>query len=145
MPPLWHGLFCTAKLPPSRLGADGLAKDEGLLPAASDFPNKLFGGARFDFRSSLHIGEKIRAESEVISFNLKEGRSGIFIVGLVQHRIYNDAGLAVIEKMTLFSARHQKKRPTNFHEKRRLAPSCHIHPSGRARPSAHVPAFGRNL
>ncbi len=98
LPPLWHGLFCTAKLPPSRLGADGLAKDEGLLPAASDFPNKLFGGARFDFRSSLRIGEKIRKESEVISFNLKEGRSGIFIVGLVQHRIYNDAGLAVIEE-----------------------------------------------
>ena len=52
LPPLWHGLFCTAKLPPSRLGPDGLARDEGLLPAAADYPNKLFGGARFEFRAA---------------------------------------------------------------------------------------------
>ena len=98
LPPLWHGLFCTAKLPPARLGADGLAKDEGLLPAAADYPNKLFGGARFDFRSPLRIGDTIRKESEVMSFDLKEGRSGAFIVGLVQHRILNDGGIAVVEE-----------------------------------------------
>ncbi|MGB0632072.1 MAG: FAS1-like dehydratase domain-containing protein [Alphaproteobacteria bacterium] len=98
LPPLWHGLFCTAKLPPARLGADGLAKDEGLLPAAADYPNKLFGGARFEFRQPLRIGDRIRKESEVMSFDLKEGRSGAFIVGLVQHRILNDGGIAVIEE-----------------------------------------------
>tara|TARA_B100000676_G_scaffold233730_1_gene233123 strand:+ start:2191 stop:3057 length:867 start_codon:yes stop_codon:yes gene_type:complete len=98
LPPLWHGLFCTAKLPPSRLGTDGLAKDEDLLPAAADYPNKLFGGARFDFRSPLRIGDRIHKESEVLSFDLKEGRSGIFIVGLVQHRISNGDGIAVVEE-----------------------------------------------
>ncbi|MAJ93525.1 MAG: acyl-CoA dehydrogenase [Rhodospirillaceae bacterium] len=98
LPPLWHGLFCTAKLPPSRLGTDGLAKDEGLLPAAADYPNKLFGGARFDFRSPLRIGDRIHKESEVLSFDLKEGRSGAFISGLVQHRISNGDGIAVVEE-----------------------------------------------
>lgn len=98
LPPLWHGLFCTAKLPPSRLGPDGLAKDEGLLPAAPDYPNKLFGGARFEFRHPLRIGEKIRKESEVISFNLKEGRTGPFIVALIEHRLSNAAGIAVVEQ-----------------------------------------------
>lgn len=98
LPPLWHGLFCTAKLPPSRLGPDGLAKDEGLLPAAPEFPNKLFGGARFAFHGPLRIGDAIRKESEVMSFEAKEGRTGPFIVGLVQHRIYNAAGLAVTEE-----------------------------------------------
>ena len=98
LPPLWHGLFCTAKLPPSRLGPDGLAKDEGLLPAAADFPNKLFGGARFEFLQPLRIGDRIRKESEVMSFDLKEGRSGAFIVGLIQHRISTDDGIAVVEE-----------------------------------------------
>ena len=71
LPPLWHGLFCTAKLPPARLGPDGLAKDEGLLPAAAAYPNKLFGGARFDFRHPLRIGDTMRKESEVMSFALR--------------------------------------------------------------------------
>ena len=97
LPPLWHGLFCNAKLPPDRLGVDGLARDEGLLPAAIDYPNKLFGGARFDFRSPLHIGDRIRKESQVMSFDFKNGRSGGFIVCLVQHRVSNDDGLAIVE------------------------------------------------
>ncbi|MFT5488107.1 MAG: 3-methylfumaryl-CoA hydratase [Paracoccaceae bacterium] len=96
--PLWHGLFCTAKLPPSRLGADGLAKDEGWLPAAPEYPNKLFGGARFTFHHPLCIGDTIRKESEVMSFDLKEGRTGPFIVGLIEHRISNGDGVAVVEQ-----------------------------------------------
>ena len=98
LPPMWHGLFCTAKLPPSRLGEDGLAKDEGLLPATAAFPRKLFGGGRFEFRSPLRIGDRIRKESEVMSFDMKEGRSGAFIVGLVQHRISKEEGVAVVEE-----------------------------------------------
>jgi 3-methylfumaryl-CoA hydratase len=98
LPPLWHGLFCNAKLPPSRLGGDGLGKDEGLLPAAQDYPNKLFGGARFDFKLPLRIGDQISKESEVMSFKLKEGRSGPFIVGLIEHRIMNHIGVAVVEQ-----------------------------------------------
>lgn len=98
LPPLWHGLFCTAKLPPSRLGPDGLAKDEGLLPAVADYPNKLFGGARFEFRAKLRIGDDIRKESEVMSFDIKDGRSGSFIVGLIEHRVSNAQGLAVVEQ-----------------------------------------------
>lgn len=115
LPPLWHGLFCTAKLPPSRLGPDGLAKDEGLLPAAAEFPNKLFGGARFEFRTPLRIGDRIRKESEVMSFDAKEGRTGAFIVGLVEHRIYNDEGLAVVEQNDILfrpAAKSKPSRPT---------------------------------
>ena len=98
VPPLWHGLFCTSKLPPPRLGADGLAKDEGLLPAAPDYPDKLFGGARFDFRHPLRIGDEIKKESEVMSFDLKEGRTGMFIIGLIENRVSNSDGIAVVEQ-----------------------------------------------
>ena len=98
LPPLWHGLFCTAKLPPARLGPDGLAKDEELLPYAIEYPDKLFGGARFEFRSPLCIGDRIRKQSEVMSYDLKSGRSGAFIIGLVQHRIFKGDGIAIVEE-----------------------------------------------
>ena len=113
LPPLWHGLFCTAKLPPARLGADGLAKDEGLLPAAPDYPNKLFGGARFEFRNPLRIGEEIRKESEVLSFDLKDGKSGAFIVGLIEHRISNARGVAVTEQNDIIYRPLSAARPSS--------------------------------
>lgn len=97
LPPLWHGMFCTAKLPPDRLGADGLAKDEGLLPEATGFPHKLFGGARFSFDRPVRIGEAIRKESEIMGFEAKEGRSGAFLVGRVQHRVVTEGGIAIVE------------------------------------------------
>jgi len=98
LPLLWHGLFCTSTLSPSRLGADGLPRNEVLLPETDLFPNKLFGGARFDFRGSLHVGDQIIRESEVMSFDVKSGKSGPFILCRVQHRISNTKELAVIEE-----------------------------------------------
>lgn len=114
LPPLWHGLFCTAKLPPARLGDDGLARDEGLLPAAAEYPNKLFGGARFEFRAPLRIGDAIRKESEVVSFDRKEGKSGPFIVGLIEHRVLNDAGVAVVERNDIIFRPAAAARPVSF-------------------------------
>ena len=98
LPPLWHGLYCTASLPPSRLGPDGLAGDEELLPAAPEYPVRLFGGARYRFERPLRIGDRIRKESEMASFDLKQGRGGAFVAGLVRHRVHGPAGLAVTEE-----------------------------------------------
>ena len=98
LPPLWHGLYCSASLPPSRLGPDGLARDEELLPASPEYPVRLFGGARYRFERPLRIGDRIRKESEMASFDLKQGRGGAFVVGLVRHRIHGPAGLAVTEE-----------------------------------------------
>ena len=98
LPPLWHGLYCTASLPPSRLGPDGLAGDEELLPSAPEYPVRLFGGARYRFERPLRIGDRIRKESEMASFDLKQGRGGAFVAGLVRHRVHGPAGLAVTEE-----------------------------------------------
>ena len=98
MPPLWHGMFCTAKLPPDRLGPDGLALDEPLLPSLPDYPQKLFGGARFTFGRPIRIGEEIRKESEIVRFDAKEGRSGAFLLATVAHRIIGPDGLATLEE-----------------------------------------------
>ena len=49
VPPLWHGLFCVARLPPGRLGADGLPAGTSILPDVEGFPRRLFGGARYRF------------------------------------------------------------------------------------------------
>ena len=87
LPPLWHGMFCTTKLPPERMGEDGLPRDEALLPAIEGFPAKLFAGARFSFRAPIRIGDEITRESEVTGFEPKEGRSGRMIFARVEHRV----------------------------------------------------------
>jgi 3-methylfumaryl-CoA hydratase len=96
--PRWHGLFCTAKLPPDRLGEDGLPKDETLLPAVPDLPQRLFAGARFAFHGALRIGDAIRKESRVAGFEEKQGRAGRLLFARVEHRVTGPAGLAVVEE-----------------------------------------------
>ena len=98
LPPLWHGLFCTAKTPPARLGSDGLPREGGLPAPVPGFPERLFGGARYRFHSPLRLGQPIRRESEVQSVIPKEGRTGPFLVALVRHRIYGNEELAIVEE-----------------------------------------------
>jgi 3-methylfumaryl-CoA hydratase len=98
LPPLWHGMFCTAKLPRSRLGDDGLARDEAMLPAIPGYPTKLFAGARFRFERPLTIGERVRKVSSIAGFEAKSGRSGVLLFAKVEHRFSGTEGVAVIEE-----------------------------------------------
>ena len=98
LPPLWHGLYCTAKLAPDRLAADGLAKDETLLPAVPELPQRLFAGARFTFHRPLRIGEAVRKDSRIARFEAKEGRSGRLLFAHVEHRVSGPAGLCIVEE-----------------------------------------------
>ena len=98
LPPLWHGLFCTPKLPPDRLADDGLPKDETLLPGIPDLPQRLFAGARFTFHAPLRIGDPIRKDSRISRFEPKEGKSGPLLFATVEHRVSGPDGLAVTEE-----------------------------------------------
>lgn len=98
LPPLWHGIFCTTKLAPDRLGADGLPRDEALLPAVPGLPRKLFAGARFEFQSPILIGERIRRISEIAGFEAKDGRGGPLLFARVVHRIDGPRGVVIVEE-----------------------------------------------
>jgi len=98
LPPLWHGLFCTPKLPPDRLADDGLPQDEALLPGIPDLPQRLFAGARFTFHQPLKIGDPIKKESRIARFEPKEGKSGPLLFATVEHRVSGPGGLAVTEE-----------------------------------------------
>lgn len=98
VPPMWHGLFCVAKVPPSRTGSDGLPKGTGLPPEAPEFPDRLFGGARCRFLRPLRIGDAVRKESEVVAFEAKKGRRGGFLLARVRHAFRAAGELAVVEE-----------------------------------------------
>lgn len=98
LPPLWHGLYCTPKLPPDRLSPDGLPKDETILPAIPDLPQRLFAGARFAFHGALRIGDAIRKESRLAGLEEKQGRAGRLVFARIEHRVSGPAGLAVVEE-----------------------------------------------
>jgi len=97
IPPLWHGLFCTPALPPTALGADGMARDDPLLPTLPDFPRRRFGEARFRFLRPIRIGEPIRRVSEISGFAPKAGSGGRFLRMSVRHTIEGPGGPAAIE------------------------------------------------
>ena len=97
IPPLWHGLFCTAALPPAALGADGMARDDPLLPALAGFPRRRFGEARFRFLRPIRVGERIRRVSEISGFAPKAGSGGRFLRMSVRHVIEGPGGPAATE------------------------------------------------
>ncbi|MBM3523301.1 MAG: acyl-CoA dehydrogenase [Alphaproteobacteria bacterium] len=98
LPPLWHGMFGTTKLPAERLGHDGLPQDETLLPEMPELPRRLFAGARFEFLAPILIGERIRRTSRIAGFEAKEGRAGRLLFARVVHEIEGPRGLATLEE-----------------------------------------------
>lgn len=98
LPETWHGIFCTAKLSPSRLNEDGLASDQTLLPSLDEYPRRMFGGARFRFEQPIRIGDSIRKESKIARADLKDGKSGKFIVAVIEHSIIGPNGVTTVEE-----------------------------------------------
>lgn len=98
VPPLWHGLFCVARLPPGRLGLDGLPAGTSILPDIEGFPRRLFGGARYRFSDPLRIGRDVQKASEVVAIERKSARSGEMIVATVRHLFVQDGTLATEEE-----------------------------------------------
>ena len=98
LPHLWHGLFCTPKPASRDLGPDGLPAESGMPPQIPEFPNRLFGGARYRFRRLIRIGDVIRRESSILSLSRKEGQTGAMIIAVVEHRIYANGELAIMEE-----------------------------------------------
>ena len=98
LPHLWHGLFCNPKPASRDLGPEGLPAESGMPPRVPEFPDRLFGGARYRFPCRIRIGDIVRRESGILSLSPKKGRSGALIVAVVEHRIFANGKLAVLEE-----------------------------------------------
>jgi len=97
IPPGWHWLYFLEARPASELGQDGHPRVGGFLPATG-LPRRMWAGGRIDFRRPLRIGDAIRRDSEIVSIEPKEGRSGRLVFVTVRHTVSAAGETAVVEE-----------------------------------------------
>ena len=96
VPPGWHSGYLTAKTPHARLGDDGLPLDTGVVPAMP-LPRRMYAGAAVRWEGDLHVGERLRAETELRDITARQGSTGTLIFVTTERRIYGEGGLAIVE------------------------------------------------
>lgn len=97
LPELWHWLYFLPHAPQSEIGEDGHPKRGGFLPPVP-LPRRMWAGGRLTWHAELKIGDAIKRVSTIKSVEHKSGRSGDLIFVLVEHQIFNAAGLAITEE-----------------------------------------------
>ena len=98
IPPGWHWLYFLEAKPASELGPDGHPRRGGFLPPVP-LPRRMWAGGRIEFRRALKVGETLRRDSEIISVEPKQGKSGSLVFVTVRHTVNAAANdIAVVEE-----------------------------------------------
>ena len=100
IPPGWHWLYFLEARPASELGPDGHPKRGGFLPPIA-LPRRMWAGGRLEFKRALRIGESAQRESEILSVESKEGKSGNLVFVTVRHTVTAGADVAVVEEQDI--------------------------------------------
>lgn len=93
----WHWLYFLDAKPASELGPDGHPRRGGFLPPIP-LPRRMWAGGRLEFVRPLRVGETIRRDSEIVSIESKQGRSGALVFVTVRHLVHAGGALAVREE-----------------------------------------------
>ena len=86
LPPAWHWLYFLEAKPASQLGPDGHPRRGGFLPPVP-LPRRMWAGGRIEFLAPLRVGDRARRDSEILSVESKQGRSGNLVFVTVRHTI----------------------------------------------------------
>ncbi|OGA37906.1 MAG: acyl-CoA dehydrogenase [Betaproteobacteria bacterium RIFCSPLOWO2_12_FULL_62_13] len=97
IPPGWHWLYFLEAKPASELGPDGHPKRGGFLPPVP-LPRRMWAGGRIEFRRTLRVGEALGRDSEIISVEPKQGKSGSLVFVTVRHTVSAAGETAVVEE-----------------------------------------------
>jgi 3-methylfumaryl-CoA hydratase len=97
IPAGWHWLYFLEARAASELGPDGHPRVGGFLPQTG-LPRRMWAGGRIEFRRALRIGDPVRRDSEILSIEPKEGRSGKLVFVTVRHTVSAAGEIAVVEE-----------------------------------------------
>jgi 3-methylfumaryl-CoA hydratase len=97
IPPGWHWLYFLEATPASDLGPEGHPKVGKFLPDTG-LPRRMWAGGRIEFHHPLRVGDSVRRDSEIISVEPKEGRSGRLVFVTVRHTVTANGRVAVLEE-----------------------------------------------
>jgi 3-methylfumaryl-CoA hydratase len=93
----WHWFFFLEAKRQSELGPDGHSQRGGFLPPVP-LPRRMWAGGRIEFRRPLRVGETVRRESEILSVEPKQGKSGNLVFVTVRHTIRGSGEAAAVEE-----------------------------------------------
>lgn len=93
----WHWLYFLDAKPASELGPDGHPRRGGFLPPIP-LPRRMWAGGRLEFLRPLRVGEPLRRDSEIVSIEAKQGRSGALVFVTVRHLVFGNGMLAAREE-----------------------------------------------
>ena len=97
IPPGWHWLYFLETKPHSELAHDGHAKRGGFLPPVT-LPRRMWAGGRIEFLRPVRIGDTIQRDSEILSVEPKQGKSGSLVFVTVRHTVLVAGETAVVEE-----------------------------------------------
>lgn len=97
VPPGWHWLYFLETSPASEVGPDGHPRRGDFLPPVQ-LPRRMWAGGRIEFARLLKVGETARRDSEIVSVESKQGRSGHLVFVTVRHTITASGSTAVTEE-----------------------------------------------
>ena len=100
LPLLHHWLYFWNVQPPQGLGADGHPAKGGFLPPVP-LPRRMWAGGRLRFEQALHLGERVSKASTILKVEEKNGKSGRLVFVTVEHRLFGENGLAIVEEQDL--------------------------------------------
>ena len=96
----WHWFYFLEAKPASEIAHDGHAKRGGFLPPVP-LPRRMWAGGRIEFRRALRMGEAARRDSEIVSVEPKQGKSGNLVFVTARHTIIGSGEVTAIEEQDI--------------------------------------------
>ncbi|RJF98224.1 FAS1-like dehydratase domain-containing protein [Noviherbaspirillum saxi] len=97
VPPLWHWIYFWTVAAQSELDDDGHPRRGGFLPPVP-LPRRMWAGGRLTFLKPLQIGATVKRKSTIKAVEVKRGKSGDMVFVTVEHAIFDEGGIALIEE-----------------------------------------------
>ena len=111
LPPCWHWIYFTEKVPQSRLGNDGHAPRGEFLPPVP-LERRMWAGGRLTFAGDLRLGATAQRRSEIADVRVKEGRMGPLVIVVVRHEIAQGGQIVLSEEHDIvYVGGRYKRRP----------------------------------
>ena len=127
LPPLWHWVALPRWPASSVIGVDGHPRRGDFLPPI-DLPRRMFAGGEVTFHGDLRVGTEVVRESEVVSVEEKDGRSGrLAIVKVLTHLVDAERDDLLLEERQDLIYRDAAPTPTSFPDPE---PASAIAPAG---------------
>ena len=122
LPPGWHVIYFTPRVPTGDLRPDGTPARSGVTPDMP-LPRRMFAGQAFRFHRPLRIGQALRQETELTDIALKTGGTGTMVFTTVVSRIYGPDGFAVEDERRIVYREEVKAGERNQAPRREPAPT----------------------